>query len=131
MQGKRAPILKSLLVGDCPQSNGFRIYFAIQTPSVRLCQLAGIRTMTKSTVTNVSRFSKRMRLGTMLCLLAASAATGCQGTVGGQTLPSAYYLRDDIQFFPAGPESLLTNQERALEEYRLQRQTLQQGNVSE
>lgn len=24
--------------------------------------------------------------------------------VEGQTLPSAYYLRDDVQYFPAGPE---------------------------
>ena len=29
--------------------------------------------------------------------------TGCQVDVGGQTLPSAYYLQDDIQYFPAGP----------------------------
>ncbi len=47
---------------------------------------------------------------------------GCQGSIGGQTLPSAYYLTDDVQYFPAGPEFLLPNQERVLEEYRLQQQ---------
>lgn len=61
-------------------------------------------------------------------LMAASAAsclisTGCQSTVGGQTLPSAYYLRDDVQYFPAGPEFKLSNQVRAIEEYNLRRQT--------
>lgn len=51
-------------------------------------------------------------------------ATGCmlQTTVGGQTLPSAYYLRDDVQYFPAGPEFRLSNQVRAQEEYKLQQQ---------
>jgi len=60
-------------------------------------------------------------------LLAACAATcvtstGCQSTVGGQTLPSPYYLRDDVQYFPAGPEFKLSNQVRAIEEYNLRRQ---------
>lgn len=35
--------------------------------------------------------------------LVAGACTGCQVDVGGQTLPSGYYLQDDIQYFPAGP----------------------------
>ncbi|WP_437187535.1 hypothetical protein SH668x_000933 [Planctomicrobium sp. SH668] len=43
---------------------------------------------------------------------------GCQTNVGGQTLPSGYYLRDDVQFFPAGPEFLLPETVRAAEEYR-------------
>ncbi len=61
------------------------------------------------------------------CLLAAAALTGCQTTVGGQTLPSAYYLGDDVQFFPAGPEFVLTKQVEALDEYRLEQQALQEG----
>ena len=36
--------------------------------------------------------------------LTAISITGCQVDVGGQTLPSAYYLDDDVQYFPAGPE---------------------------
>lgn len=67
-----------------------------------------------------------------LAALAVSALPlvgfGCQGSVGGQTLPSAYYLNDDVQYFPAGPEFLLPNEERVLEEYRLeQRATGQQA----
>jgi hypothetical protein len=47
--------------------------------------------------------------------------TGCQATFNGQTLPSATYLRDDVQYFPAGPEFLLPNQVQAIEEYRAER----------
>ena len=51
------------------------------------------------------------------CLLMGNLV-GCQTTVGGQTLPSPDYLRDDIQYFPAGPEFLLPNTVRAMEEYK-------------
>lgn len=53
------------------------------------------------------------------CTLCAASQTGCQSTIGGQTLPSAWYLRDDVQFFPAGPEFKLSRQVEALEEYKL------------
>lgn len=52
--------------------------------------------------------------------LLTTTAVGCQSTIGGQTLPSAYYLEDDVQYFPPGPEFLLPNTARALEEYRLE-----------
>jgi hypothetical protein len=61
------------------------------------------------------------------CGLLPLLGIGCQGSIGGQTLPSAYYLRDDVQYFPAGPEFLLPNQERVLEEYRLEQAAIQQG----
>ncbi len=48
--------------------------------------------------------------------------TGCQTNIAGQTLPSAYFLRDDVQFYPAGPETKLINQIQALEEYKIQQQ---------
>jgi hypothetical protein len=58
-----------------------------------------------------------------LCgMVLAGAAVGCQSHIAGQTLPSAHYLRDDIQYFPAGPETRIPRQRRALEEYRLNRQ---------
>jgi hypothetical protein len=41
-------------------------------------------------------------------------STGCQVSVSGQTLPSAYYLHDDVQYFPAGPENKLANETAAL-----------------
>lgn len=52
-----------------------------------------------------------------LCLAGAATLaglTGCQVDVGGQTLPSPYYLDDDIQYFPAGPEFKLPNEAAAL-----------------
>jgi hypothetical protein len=51
-----------------------------------------------------------------VCLLVGSS--GCQTTIGGQTLPSAYYLRDDIQYHPAGPEFLLPETVKAMDQYR-------------
>ena len=55
-----------------------------------------------------------------LCLLSLSAAalgsTGCQGTYAGQTLPSPYYIQDDIQYFPPGPEFKLAREAAAMQE---------------
>ena len=50
--------------------------------------------------------------------LAGIGLTGCQVDVGGQTLPSAYYLHDDIQYFPAGPEFKLSREAAALKAYK-------------
>ena len=56
-----------------------------------------------------------------LCVAAAVAAcstTGCQVSIAGQTLPSPYYMNDDIQYFPRGPEFKLQNEAAALKEAR-------------
>ena len=58
------------------------------------------------------------------CAAVCSSSVGCQTTIGGQTLPSAYYLRDDLQYFPPGPEFKLTREVQALEEYKLRQQGL-------
>jgi len=59
------------------------------------------------------------------CLSLSAVSTGCfQTTVGGQTLPSAYYLDDDVQYFPMGPEQQLANQIRAMERYKVEQQGL-------
>jgi hypothetical protein len=61
-------------------------------------------------------------------LLISATSTGCfQTTVGGQTLPSAYFLDDDVQYFPMGPEQKLANQIRALERYKAERIAAQEG----
>jgi hypothetical protein len=71
------------------------------------------------------------RPGLVLSLVAAIAAsslvTGCQTTIGGQTLPSPDYLNDDVQYFPAGPEFKLTNQVEAARRQEEARQALQDG----
>jgi hypothetical protein len=39
--------------------------------------------------------------------------TGCQIDVGGQTLPSPWYLQDDVQYFPPGPQFPLSKEAAA------------------
>lgn len=71
------------------------------------------------------------RPGILLTLVAAVASsailTGCQTTVGGQTLPSPDYLTDDVQYFPAGPEFKLSNQVEASRRQAAEKQKLQKG----
>jgi len=76
-----------------------------------------------------SRCSRWSRLALFAGGLLSLCSTGCmlQTTIGGQTLPSAYYLRDDVQYFPAGPEFRLSNEVRALQEYKLQQQAAKAG----
>lgn len=59
------------------------------------------------------------------CLIAATSM-GCQTTIGGQTLPSAWFLRDDVQYFPPGEEDLVPNLRRELKEYNVQQSALAQ-----
>jgi len=71
------------------------------------------------------------RPGILLSLAAAIASsalfTGCQSTIGGQTLPSPDYLSDDVQYFPAGPENKLFNQIEASKKQAADTKRLQQG----
>lgn len=60
--------------------------------------------------------TQRVMLG--LAAIAGLASAGCQVDVGGQTLPSAYYLQDDIQYFPAGPEFKLSKEAAAQKAYK-------------
>ena len=56
----------------------------------------------------------------MLCgvvLTAAVTATGCQVSMNGQTLPSPYYIYDDVQYFPPGPEFKLTEEAALMKAY--------------
>lgn len=57
-------------------------------------------------------------------LIALAGMCGCQTHMAGQTLPSAYYLRDDVQYFPAGPETQLPNTRRAIQEYKASQDVL-------
>lgn len=74
---------------------------------------------------NANKFWQVMMLNSCLALSATSA--GCwQTTIGGQTLPSAYYLDDDVQYFPTGPEQKLANQIRSLNRYKAEQEGLQE-----
>ncbi|MFN0195564.1 MAG: hypothetical protein ACKVT0_02385 [Planctomycetaceae bacterium] len=67
------------------------------------------------------KFQVRLAFGLLCGLTIPMVTTGCQTTVGGQTLPSAYFLTDDVQYFPSGPEFLLTKQDQAMKDYQAQR----------
>ena len=62
--------------------------------------------------------SKTGRCSWRMCLLGLGlfsvvGPTGCQFDVGGQTLPSPFYLQDDVQYFPPGPQFPLTREATA------------------
>jgi hypothetical protein len=59
----------------------------------------------------------RTGLAAMLAALALSS-TGCQITENGQTLPSPWYIYDDIQYFPPGPEFKLSREAAAQKAYK-------------
>ena len=52
-----------------------------------------------------------------LGLFSALGLTGCQFDVGGQTLPSPYYLGDDVQYFPPGTQMPLAKEAAAQKAY--------------
>ena len=60
--------------------------------------------------TFLSLFKQCACLGILSVLL---CGTGCQVNVGGQTLPSPFYLDDDVQYFAPGPELPLSNEAAA------------------
>ncbi len=48
-----------------------------------------------------------------LGLLVTVGATGCQYQLGGQTLPSPYWMTDDVQYYAPGPEFKLAREAAA------------------
>ncbi len=51
-----------------------------------------------------------------LGLLGLFSLCGCQVDVGGQTLPSPYYMHDDVQYFAPGSEFRLAREAAALKQ---------------
>lgn len=64
-------------------------------------------------------------LGAVL-LGACAASTGCQVDVTGQTLPSPYWLTDDVQYYAPDPEFKLSREAAALAEQRADEISVQQ-----
>ena len=72
--------------------------------------------------------SVRMALG-WACLASCLALTGCTGEYGGQNLPSGYYLSQQVQYYPPGPQFKLSQEAAAQKAYRdteAERQATQQ-----
>ena len=61
----------------------------------------------------------------LVCL--ALSSTGCQGVYNGQTLPSPWYVSDDIQYFPPGPEFKLSREAAAMKAYKADLEAQQAG----
>lgn len=59
--------------------------------------------------------SGRWALAAAVTLPAVMLLTGCQVEMAGQTLPSPYYTRDDIQYYTPGPEMKLAREAAALQ----------------
>jgi hypothetical protein len=64
-----------------------------------------------------SRFLNQANRLCGLGLLLAQAGLGCQSDYAGQTLPSPYWQKDDVQYFPPGPEFKLSREAAALKSY--------------
>ena len=47
---------------------------------------------------------------------------GCQSSLGGQTLPSPYYIDDDVQYIPAGSEFKLRREAATMKQFNAQQQ---------
>jgi hypothetical protein len=54
--------------------------------------------------------------------------TGCMGNYSGQNLPSGYYLSEQLQYYPPGPQFKLTEEAAAQKAYR-ETQAQQQGPI--
>jgi hypothetical protein len=67
------------------------------------------------------------RLAALLALPATLMLTGCQVQVAGQTLPSPYYLTDDVQYFAPGPGFKLAREAAAAQEQKAAEQSQPQG----
>jgi hypothetical protein len=66
---------------------------------------------------SVQRRRPLRKLALGLGLLAGVGLTGCQSDFGGMTVPSGYYMYDDIQYFPPGPQFKLANEAAAMKLY--------------
>ena len=52
------------------------------------------------------------------CLAISLGLTGCTGEYAGQNLPSGYYLSQQVQYYPPGPEFKLSQEAAAQKAYR-------------
>jgi hypothetical protein len=85
-------------------------------PHRKLLQAAG--TESQIMLSSCSKHASRWALAALVTWPALSAFTGCQVEIAGQTLPSPYYLDDDIQYYAPGPEFKLAREAAAQKEQR-------------
>jgi hypothetical protein len=71
---------------------------------------------------NIDRMQRWLQAVVCGMGLAAIGITGCQSSIGGQTLPSPYYIDDDVQYFAPGPEFKLSAEAAAMKAFRAEQQ---------
>ena len=65
-----------------------------------------------------NNLQRRLRVALLAAAtLVAVGLTGCAVDVGGQTLPSPWYLKDDVQYFAPGPEFKLAREAAAQKQF--------------
>jgi hypothetical protein len=57
-------------------------------------------------------------------MLVALGLTGCQSDIGGQTLPSPWYMLDDVQYFAPGPEFKLSREAASQQQFAADQEVL-------
>lgn len=72
----------------------------------------------------IKSWPKAAVLAGALLALTTSSGCGLQTNIAGQTLPSPFYLRDDVQYFPAGPEERLPIMKAELARYKAEQAAL-------
>jgi hypothetical protein len=65
---------------------------------------------------NKTTRSRSTWIAALLALSALLSTTGCQVEMAGQTLPSPYYLTDDVQYYAPGPSFVLAREAAAQKE---------------
>ena len=60
----------------------------------------------------IAKAVRGLVMAAVACGLASSV--GCQVELGGQTLPSPWYLTDDVQYYPPGQPFLLDREAAAI-----------------
>ncbi len=63
-----------------------------------------------------SKHAAGWKLAAAIVCPAVTMLAGCQVEVGGVTLPSPWYLTDDVQYYAPGPEFKLTREAAAMQE---------------
>ncbi len=69
-------------------------------------------------MSGLTRKSFLWKILCVLVMLGGFALTGCTVDTGGQTLPSQFYLTDDVQYFAPGREFILANEAAAMKAHK-------------
>jgi hypothetical protein len=65
---------------------------------------------------HTSKSNTGWKLAAAIVCPAVMWLTGCQAEYGGVTLPSPWYLTDDVQYYAPGPEFKLAREAAAMKE---------------